>query len=119
MRKDVMIKWIAALRSGKYVQGRQRLKTVPGTTGVAEHCCLGVLCEVLGMKSRPNLGPGNIVHTFGRGSCTYLPPTVVRKAGMKTSIGYVNTSVDLVALNDNGTSFEEIANLIETHYEKL
>lgn len=43
----------------------------------------------------------------------------MRKAGMKMSICYVDTLIDLVALNDNGTSFEEIANLIETHYEKL
>lgn len=40
--------WVEALRSGKYVQGRQRLKRVMG--GGTTYCCLGVLCEVMGVR---------------------------------------------------------------------
>lgn len=35
-------KWIAALRSGEYVQGTDTLYDV----STQQHCCLGVLCDV-------------------------------------------------------------------------
>lgn len=41
MKTEYKQKWIDALRSGKYKQGRGILKTVDG-----EFCCLGVLCDV-------------------------------------------------------------------------
>jgi hypothetical protein len=41
LTKEVMDKWIAALRSGQYNQGRGKLKSSNG------YCCLGVLCDVL------------------------------------------------------------------------
>lgn len=44
MDKELAVKWIEALRSGKYKQGRSRLKHA------GRHCCLGVLCEVAGYK---------------------------------------------------------------------
>ena len=41
MRKDLKKKWIEALRSGRFKQGKNALKTND------KHCCLGVLCEVV------------------------------------------------------------------------
>jgi len=41
-------KWIAALRSGDYKQGRGRLCEVAGGS-TRSHCCLGVRCEVGGL----------------------------------------------------------------------
>ncbi len=43
MNPEVKAKWVAALRSGKFTQGRSALKTVDGG-----YCCLGVLCEING-----------------------------------------------------------------------
>ena len=40
-------KWIAALRSGKYKQGKSFLKSRAKGGKVYSHCCLGVLCEVV------------------------------------------------------------------------
>lgn len=40
MRKVTVAEWTAALRSGKYEQGRGFLNGPKG------HCCLGVLCEL-------------------------------------------------------------------------
>lgn len=45
MKKQLKSKWLAALRSGKYAQGRGKLKWV-SDRGRVEYCCLGVLCEV-------------------------------------------------------------------------
>lgn len=42
-RPENMRKWIAALRSGKYDQGRGQLATING------YCCLGVACEISGL----------------------------------------------------------------------
>ncbi len=41
-------KWATALRSGKYKQQNHRLRDVDENTGEVSHCCLGVLCEVMG-----------------------------------------------------------------------
>lgn len=44
MKKSVKKKWLEALRSGEYKQGRKCLRqTVQGET---KHCCLGVLSEL-------------------------------------------------------------------------
>lgn len=42
MSKTLSSKWIDALRSGKYTQGRGYLKSLNN-----EYCCLGVLCDVI------------------------------------------------------------------------
>lgn len=41
MNKEVKAKWVAALRSGEYKQGKGRLKNINN-----EYCCLGVLCAL-------------------------------------------------------------------------
>ena len=41
MNKEVKEKWITALRSGEYKQGREALKRTDN-----EFCCLGVLCDL-------------------------------------------------------------------------
>lgn len=41
MNPEIKAKWVAALRSGKYKQGRGRLKNTNN-----EYCCLGVLCAL-------------------------------------------------------------------------
>lgn len=43
MKPELKKKWVDALRSGKYIQGRSWLKNTKTNT----YCCLGVLCEVL------------------------------------------------------------------------
>jgi hypothetical protein len=42
MKKEYLDKWLAALRSGKYKQGKHQLKTDSGA-----FCCLGVLQQEL------------------------------------------------------------------------
>ena len=44
MNADVKQKWVEALRSGKFKQGRCHLKW-EADDGM-RHCCLGVLCEL-------------------------------------------------------------------------
>lgn len=41
MKKEIAMRWIEALRSGKYMQGKGRLRSF-----YDEFCCLGVLCNL-------------------------------------------------------------------------
>ena len=45
MKKSIKAKWVRALRSGKYKQGRKML--VQDTDCGKAYCCLGVLCDIL------------------------------------------------------------------------
>jgi hypothetical protein len=44
--KKVKAKWIKALRSGKYLQGRSYLVKEDIVTGKQSYCCLGVACDL-------------------------------------------------------------------------
>ena len=48
MNKSLKKKWIKALRSGEYVQGRYRLVTP--CKDYDKFCCLGVICDVMGVE---------------------------------------------------------------------
>lgn len=119
MKRDVAKKWVKALRSGKYEQGRGYLRE--GDTW----CCLGVLCDVLGMKGRTS----GDVYTFGKYSYENLPPKAVKLAGMcsnagiptdgaRISLGHV-PSFSLADANDRGVTFPKIADYIEANWKKL
>lgn len=45
MNPEVKARWLAALRSGDYVQGSEALHDVDAS-GRATYCCLGVLCAL-------------------------------------------------------------------------
>lgn len=47
MDQEVKARWVAALRSGEYEQGQHLLRQPMGATEM--YCCLGVLCEVVGV----------------------------------------------------------------------
>ncbi len=90
------------MRSGKYKQGKDTLKNNDGL-----YCCLGVLCSITKMK---NWNGEN-----------ELPYHVLEKLEMKHSAGLfgVGKSRCLASLNDNGKTFEEIADIIEENWRKL
>jgi hypothetical protein len=100
-------KWIAALRSGEYEQGTVWLCKQD------KYCCLGVGCELL-----------NIPHNFvdeikSYGGRTQLAPEeLVEQLALRGPSGKPkDDSLSLVALNDRGKSFEEIADIIEKNPE--
>jgi hypothetical protein len=103
-------KWVAALRSGDYIQGNGRLK-MEEFPGIMQHCCMGVLCEIVGI---PSILDKKGTHSF-RGQTEYPPQEAVLAVGLKMSIGARKSGhMSLVGMNDAGYSFEEIANVIET-----
>lgn len=103
--------WLEALRSGKYVQGKERLKQdhLDGT----KHCCLGVLCEVGGVEQR-KLGNGQWGFFLPEEkkkhvSTCALPEGFLRRAGLDHRV-----ENELIHMNDVGNRFfSEIATWIE------
>ena len=139
MRKEVMVKWIKALRSGKFKQGFGTLKQF-NNKGQAQHCCLGVLCELYNQQMKKNKKKTLSETTwdndsdFSHGYVKFgnkkedLPKEVKDWAGIKNSLGKFKTNeVDeygdneecLADLNDTGRKFKTIANIIEKNYENL
>lgn len=55
MDKTIKEKWVRALNSGVYQQGKCALKRV--IDGQATYCCLGVLCDVMDLEwKKTNIG---------------------------------------------------------------
>lgn len=129
MKQNIMKKWVKALRSGKYKQGSGTLKQY-NRKGQAEHCCLGVLCELYNhtmKKNKKKTIPEKICDndrdfSFGYtrfdGSCDGLPKSVRDWSGVKDTIGTFGKE-NLADLNDNGETFKTIANIIENNWENL
>lgn len=89
-------KWIKALKSGKYIQGEDRLYDVSTDT----YCCLGVACDIVNCKSDNNF----IIVTKSR----KIPE--ILKGGSRGN----KLVKKLVDMNDySGKSFKEIAKWIE------
>jgi hypothetical protein len=136
MNSQIKQQWVAALRSGKYSQDTGVLRSTQG------YCCLGVLCDLYAQEHNEqwdvhrwntNLGesydiPENKVSEingsdeflFGN-ELEHLPDTVKMWAGLNHPNPYVysdgidNEGYHLSVLNDNGKSFNEIADLIENY----
>jgi hypothetical protein len=112
-------KWIRALRSGKFKQGKSVLATVDG-----KFCCLGIACE-LAVKAgiiRPKRrnSEGNFV--YGANNRKYLPTTVQKWLGLTDNEGPfkkegINSS--LSEENDRGVTFKKIADIIESEPDGL
>lgn len=125
MKEHIKDKWIAALLSGEYKQGRTRLKTQDGG-----FCCLGVLCD---LASEEGVGTWKGLNfqsdNFNMPWTSWLPPEVVDWAGMRSINGELPFPVNLtpgkeaqslISINDHQTSsFEQIAFAIEGCWEEL
>jgi hypothetical protein len=118
MNPELKAKWLEALRSGKYTQGRGRLKTNDN-----EYCCLGVLCDVSGKgfwdvfveRGQPGytVQGQRLTMTASAVIDEGLPITQILKDG-RTYPDSAETA--LVDMNDReGKSFEEIAKFVEEY----
>lgn len=111
MDKRIKKKWIAALRSGEYAQGKDCLLT--STEKVDKFCCLGVLCDLHARET----GGGWEINMWGDayyfGENRVLPPCVYIWAGVDEDP--IIKGRRLSSHNDDGASFKRIANLIDKY----
>lgn len=127
MKKEVMEKWVKALRSGEYNQTTNYLCTDSG------YCCLGVLTDIyiietieqapLFAKNWEEAYKDDVreetIYIFDSENET-LSKEVLEWAGMVDHCGtYSTTDKCLTVLNDTGMTFEKIADVIEQNYNNL
>lgn len=123
MNPEVKQKWIGALRSGKYEQGSEKLRSVSG------YCCLGVLCDLYAQEhntewefrgnEETNLQPQDYWY-FDKES-EFLPESVMNWAKLfrnpmlrvEDNDEMFEVNEEVSTLNDEGYSFSTIADLIE------
>lgn len=110
MDAELKAKWIAALRSGEYVQGRGSLMRSYGPHGDLsdgdqhmKYCCLGVLASCVGVKKEEMFSLGSL---DGIQKTHLLDENDLKNARM--------IQVNLIARNDGlKLNFNQIADWIE------
>ena len=109
MKPRVKALWLAALRSKRYLQGKGQLRTRPRKDRAHRYCCLGVLtaCYAKAVPSRAADAERSL------NSNLTLTPAVIAWAGFESDHIPLTSCGSLSGLNDSGSTFEEIADLIE------
>ena len=114
---EARAKWVEALRSGEFRQGRTCLRSPSDG-----FCCLGVACEVYRREEsvgRWHGGAFEASDSFRDRDTGFLPPPVQEWLGLGNHAGDLDTEVaggwsSLLSLNDGaGYTFDEIARVIE------
>lgn len=124
VRKEAIIKWINALRSGKYKQTKKTLHDAEG------YCCLGVACDIF-LKKKSLSATGYIygqVPSDQTSSPKWLKiiNSDTRLLGVQLSV-LNDHGISIQTLNDLGASgqgheilepftFDEIADLLQLVY---
>jgi len=91
MDPTIKKQWLKALRSGQYEQGRMALRTEAGT-----YCCLGVLVDITQLQP-----------LTGTGGC------LLDSTRQAVDLDIEDESIFVDANDDEGWTFEEIADYIE------
>ena len=105
MNPELKQKWVDALTSGTYRQGRRALRDNDDC-----FCCLGVLCDIVDPGGWEKT-PGSIYSYFiedGEDNDSVIPDPLREKLGLS-----LKDQQDLIDMNDEANrSFEEIAAFI-------
>jgi len=116
MDPEVKKNWIAALRSGEFLQANGYLKALEKRQRKLHHCCLGVLAEIcqapefVKYEVIPSNETENVKELWkmGEGGSGALSDEFMASIKLETE-----AADELASMNDNGTSFKGIANWIE------
>ena len=121
MNKEIKERWVAKLRSGDCLQGKEYLKH--DCNGETRYCCLGVLTELYAQEHGIKFtGIGDELK-FGGGDeliCKAVQiwaglesnnPGVIFRSNTDSIL--TNKYRELSYINDDGSSFAEIADMIE------
>lgn len=101
MHPEIKQRWVEALRSGRYQQGQNVLRTTENA-----FCCLGVLCDLVEPLSwKPD------VVIFLHHTNDSMPGEHIYE---KTGLGETHADA-LACMNDRGVGFAAIADYIEAN----
>ena len=120
MNSQIKQKWVDALRSGKYTQGKYRLYSGSG------FCCLGVLCDIyakeVGDFTWVKKDPSKTVdgdewnYWYFDDQSEVLPECVSKWAELDENDPLITKNfvlTSLSSLNDKGVKFEDLSEDIE------
>lgn len=121
MNPEVKEKWVSALRSGNYAQGKGQLRRRNSFAHTTEFCCLGVVCEIAkaeGITELADFRGGGIFPYAGSNypDARYgVPLNVMAWMELPGSPGgpVMDDYAMLANMNDHGKTFAEIADYIE------
>lgn len=108
--QELKDKWLAALRSGDFKQGRGYLCPKSYNSKNLHYCCLGVLAEISGCFAKVKDVDLCTLYEYEGDSATdklYFNGKYVILKG--------STQNTLIAMNDSGQSFGHIADWIEAN----
>lgn len=111
MNTTIKTKWLKALRSGDYKQGKHSLRMSSVVDGCDKYCCLGVLYDLHtnGMKWMERDARGHDTGFWAiDGQTTRLGEDFSDKCGISP-----NEHSHLMKMNDTGSTFKQIADYIE------
>lgn len=119
MDPEKKARWVAALRSGKYKQGRHLLRSRTGR----RMCCLGVLCDIATADGVGEWKWSQLAKEWehrespdGAGDAQLPLPAVRAWAGLpegNPKVCHAHVFSTLSRVNDQGATFAEIADIIE------
>lgn len=101
MKRRLMKKWIAALRSGKYKQGKEKLLSYDNDSNPC-YCCLGVLQAI-----EPRIITDDVDELLD-------PESVKKFLGVSTTDGFNQSKY--AQWNDRGDPFSVIASRLEQQW---
>lgn len=112
MNEEVKQKWLEALRSGEYEQGKEMLRRHDD-----KFCCLGVLTDlyVKDNATEWQVNDNGDWYVGDDGETQFLAFEVQEWADLHTSAGAYEDG-ELIEDNDVGTPFSEIADIIEKEF---
>lgn len=112
MNKEIKKLWVDALKSGEYEQTVGILKDEDG------YCCLGVLCDIHSKVTGSGYWDELVYVVNGSRVIHTLPFEVAGWAELPGSNPDIPGTEDdtLASLNDNGSSFGDIATIIEERF---
>jgi uncharacterized protein YeaC (DUF1315 family) len=131
MNPEIKQKWVDALRSGKYDQGSEKLRSYQG------YCCLGVLCDLYAQEQNVEWEFRGVdeddrqvlEYWYFDGEGEFLPKSVREWAGLSISSPQVRVDVtedddeddwfyndDIANLNDTGYTFNDLAKMIQEQF---
>lgn len=106
MNQAIKAQWVEALRSGRYQQGKNVLRSLSDN-----YCCLGVLCDLIAPSDWHEADRGQFAHHHGG---AFMPgQDILDRLGLERdgNLGAVRLS----EMNDSGSNFYSIADFIESN----
>ena len=118
---DFQLKWLEALESGEFKQGKNYLKQI--VDGEPHYCCLGIGCQLLKLEEvKPESGSDDIVAFVDskvESNTSTAGERLMKVLKIRDAVGSMTNNSSLASMNDNNVSFKDIAKFCRENPEKV